>query len=341
MKSSMFARTALTASALLLLSACGGSEGGGLSDAPDAGSGGGNADSSGECGGEGLTALTMAETPGGPLSFVSYGLQQGHFEDEGIDLTLTPSPGGGTTSVPGLLQGEYDVMGLDMVSAITSIEAGLPLKMISGGSSTSDEPDGDFSAVLVKPDSPIQSREDLQDVRMGVNALGNVNELAINDIIEENGSAEGAISPVELPFPEIIAAIGRGDVDAGILIEPFVTIGANQGLRVVDRPWVGIKPGLQIGTMVMTEEKIDECPEVAENFAAAVQTTADDIREDPESFRAALPSLIDLDPALAEEINLIQWRGASDMESVELTGQLMAEYGLIDEEIDYEDAVIG
>ncbi|RZU32425.1 ABC transporter substrate-binding protein [Blastococcus saxobsidens] len=339
MKSSTYACTALTATAVLLLSACGGSEGGGLSDAPDSGNTPAAA-GGGECGGDGLTALTMAETPGGPLSFVAYGVQQGNFEEEGIDLTVTPSPGGGTTSVPALLQGEYDVMGLDLVSAITSIEAGLPLKMVSGGSSTSDEPEGDFSGVLVKPDSPIQSREDLEGVRMGVNALGNVNELAINDIIEENGSAEGAISPVELPFPEIVAAIGRGDVDAGILIEPFVTIAENQGLRVVDRPWVGIKPGLQIGTMIMTEEKIDECPEVADNFAAAVQATADDIREDPEAFRAALPALIDLDPALAEEINLIQWRGASDMESIELTGQLMAEYGLIDEEIDYEDAVI-
>jgi NitT/TauT family transport system substrate-binding protein len=334
MKPSKFAWTAVTAAVLVLSTACGGSDGGGLSDAPDAGNGEGG-------GGNGeMTTLTMAETPGGPLSFIAYGVQQGHFEAEGIDLQVQPNPGGGTSSVPALLQGEYDVMGLDLVSAITSIEAGLPLKMVTAGSATSEEPEGDFAGVLVKADSPIQGPEDFEGIRMGVNALGNVNELAIRRTLEDQGMAENAISPVELPFPEILAAIGRGDVDAGILIEPFVTIGEKQGMRVVHRPWVGIKPGLQIGTMVMAEEKINEDPDVVERFARAVKATAEDIQQDPDAFREALPKLVDLDPALAQEINLIQWRGESDMESIQLTGELMVKYGLVDEEIDYEDVVL-
>ena len=333
MKPSKFAWTAMTVAVLMLSTACGGSEGG-LSDAPDAGSGEGD-------GGNGeMTTLVMAETPGGPLSFIAYGIQQGYFEDEGIDLTVQPNPGGGTSSVPALLQGEFDVMGLDLVSAITSIQAGLPLKMVAAGSATSEDPEGDFSGVLVKADSPIQGPEDFEGIRMGVNALGNINELAIRSTLEDQKMADDAISPVELPFPEILAAIGRGDVDAGILIEPFVTIGENQGLRVVHRPWVAIKPGLQIGTMVMAEDKINEDPDVVDAFARAVKATADDIRDDPDAFREALPTLIEIDPALAQEINLIQWRGESDLESIQLTGELMVKYGLIDEEIDYEDAVV-
>jgi NitT/TauT family transport system substrate-binding protein len=319
---------------LMLSTACGGSEGGGLSDAPA------GETTEAEGGSGEMTTLKMAETPGGPLSFIAYGVKQGYFEEEGIDLQVTPNPGGGTSTVPALLQGEYDVMGLDLVSAITSIQAGLPLKMVTAGSATSEDAESDFAGVLVKPDSPIQGPEDFEGIRMGVNALGNVNELAIRSTLEDQGMAEDAISPVELPFPEILAAIGRGDVDAGILIEPFVTIGEKQGLRVVHRPWVGIKPGLQIGTIIMTEDKINENPDVVDAFARAVKATADDIREDPDAFRAALPELIELDPALATEINLIQWRGESDMESIELTGELMAKYGLIEEEIDYEDAVI-
>ena len=333
MKPSKSAWTLLAVAMLMLSSACGGSEGGGLSDAPAGGNdkGGGNGE---------LTKLVMAETPGGPLSFISYGVQQGHFEDEGIDLKVQPNPGGGTSSVPALLQGEYDVMGLDLVSALTSISRGLPIKMVTAGSATSDEPEGDFAGVLVKADSPIQGPEDFKGIKMGVNALGNVNELAIRRTLEDQGMPEDAISPVELPFPEILAAIGRGDVDAGILIEPFVTIGKKQGLRVVHRPWVGIKPGLQIGTMVMTEDKIKENPDVVDAFARAVKATADDIRDNPDAFRKALPDLIDLDPALAQEINLIQWRGESDPDSIQLTGELMKKYGLIDEEPDYKEATL-
>jgi len=330
MKPAKSAASLLVAGLLVLTTACGGSEEG-PSDAAGSTTGGDG----------GTTTLTMAETPGAPFGFVSYGVQRGHFEAEGIDLQVTVNPGGGTSTVPALLQGDFDVMGLDLVSALTTIEAGLPLRMVSAGSATSDEAEGDFSAVLVKADSPIQGPEDFDGVRMGVNALLNVNELYIQSTLDELGKPETAISPVELPFPDILAAITRGDVDAGIVIEPFATIGQAQGLRVVDRPWHAIKPGLQIGTMVMTEQSVAEDPEVAERFARAVQATADDVRADPAAFRAALPQLIEIDPALAEKINLIQWRGASDRESIELTGRLMTDYGLIAEEIDYDEVIVG
>jgi NitT/TauT family transport system substrate-binding protein len=330
MKLTTSAGSALVAGLLTVTAACGGS-----------GSGSSEGSGSPEGGAAGATTLTMAETPGAPFGFVSYGVQRGHFEDEGIDLQVTPNPGGGTATVPALLQGDFDVMGLDLVSALTTIGAGLPLRMVSAGSATSDEAEGDFSAVLVKADSPIQGPADFDGVRMGVNALLNVNELYIQRTLVDQSKPASAISPIELPFPDILAAITRGDVDAGIVIEPFATIGQSQGLRVVDRPWHAIKPGLQIGTMVMTDQQVAEDPAVAERFARAVQATADDVRDDPASFRAALPALIELDPALAEKINLIQWRGASDRESIELTGDLMTEYGLIDAEIDYDEIIIG
>jgi NitT/TauT family transport system substrate-binding protein len=331
MKPAKSVGSVLVAGLLMLTAACGGSD--------DGAAAGDSASASGGSGG--TTTLKMAETPGAPFGFVSYGVQRGHFEDEGIDLQVTPNPGGGTATVPALLQGDFDVMGLDLVSALTTIGAGLPLRMVSAGSATSEDAEGDFSAVLVKADSPIQGPEDLDGVKLGVNALLNVNELYIQSTLEEQGKPASAISPIELPFPDILAAIGRGDVDAGIVIEPFATIGQSQGLRVVDRPWHAVEPGAQIGTMVMTEQKVQEDPDVAERFARAVQATADDVRDDPASFRKALPELIELDPALAEKINLIQWRGASDKDSIENTGNLMTKYGLLDADIDYDEIIVG
>jgi NitT/TauT family transport system substrate-binding protein len=332
MKSSRAAWALVTATVLMASAACGGSDDEGSSDASGATTGGGDG---------GLTTLTMAETPGSPFAFVSYGVQRGHFEDEGIDLQARVNPGGGTSTVPALVQGDMDVLGLDLVSTLTSIGADLPIRMVAAGSATSEEADGDFAAVLVRADSPIQGPEDFDGIRMGVNALRNVNDLAIGSILEQQGLTPDAISPVELPFPEILAAIDRGDVDAGIVIEPFATIGQNQGMRVVARPWHAIEPGMQIGTMVMTEETIARVgDDVVAAFGRAVQATADDVREDPDAFRAALPELTELDPALAEQINLIQWRGQNDRESIELTGELMTRYGLLDAEIDYDEVIL-
>jgi NitT/TauT family transport system substrate-binding protein len=333
MKRSKAAWAVVTAAVLMAGTACGGSDDEGSTDAAGTTSGGADG---------GVTTLTMAETPGAPFAFVSYGVQRGHFEDEGIDLQARVNPGGGTSTVPALLQGDMDVLGLDLVSALTSVGADLPIKFVAAGSATSEEPDGDFAAVLVPADSPIQGPEDLDGVRMGVNALRNVNELYIRSTLDELGKPQDAISPVELPFPEILAGLARGDVDAGIVIEPFATIGQGQGLRVVDRPWVAIEPGLQIGVMTMTDETVARVGEdVVAAFGRAVQATAEDIRQDPESFRAAMPQLIEnFAPELAASVNLIQWRGQNDRESIETTGEMMTEYGLLDAEIDYDDLIL-
>lgn len=321
---------ALVAGALLLSTACGGAEGGGLSDAHQQGGSGSGA------GTGNLTPVKMVETPGGPISFISYGIQQDCFADEGIDLTVEPNAGGGTSVVPQVLSGEFDVAGLDLVSALTTMSRGLPIKMIAAGSSTSTKPAGDFAGLLVKPNSPIKGPEDLAGTSIAVNALRNINEIAIRDALDEEGIPRSKVKLVEMPFPEILAAVQRGDVDAGLEIEPFVTIGQAQGLKVIHRPWVGVKPDLQIGTMVMTEEKINEDPKLVDSFAAAVKCTADTIRQDPDAFRKALPKLIpEMTPEVANQMNLIQWKGKSDLESIELTGERLLKYGLIDKPVDY------
>lgn len=327
--------TALAVGTLMAAAAaCGGSEGGGLSDAPR------NERQAGGSGDAELTTLKMVETPGGPMSFVSYGVQQGFFEEEGIDLQVRPNPGGGTSNVPGLINGEFDVSGLDIPSVLISVGRGLPLKIVAAGSSTAGTPELDFAGVLVKQDSPIQSSKDFAGITMGVNALRNINEVAIRPELEKQGIDPNNINFVELPFPEILAAVGRGDVDAGLVIDPFVTIGQAQGLRVVHRPWVGLKPNLQIGAMIMTEDKVEQDPELAEAFARAVRKTAETIKGDPDAFRAELPNLTELSPELAQKVNLIQWQGKTDPESVKLIGETMKKYGLLEGEIDYDALIL-
>ena len=327
---------ALAVGAIMVTAACGGGEGGGLSDAPKA------QDQPAAPGGGGTKILKMIETPGGPLSFVAYGVQKGYFTEEGIDLQLTPNPGGGTSNVPALLNDEYDVSGLDLVSTLITAGRGLPIKIVAAGSSTSQEPEGDFSAVLVKADSPIQGPKDLAGKTIGVNALKNINEVAIKAELEKQGVDPNSAKLVELPFPEILAAVQRGDVDAGVVIEPFSTIGQAQGLRVVHRPWWGIKPGLQIGAMIMTDKQIAEDPKLVDAFARAVKKTADEIKANPQAFRAALPALIKLDPALAGKVNLIQWQGDTDPKSVEIIGESMKKYGLLERgvNLDYDKLIV-
>ncbi|MFD5316651.1 ABC transporter substrate-binding protein [Streptomyces sp. NPDC127098] len=295
------------------------------------------ADVSGGGDGDGDT-LVVSETAGVPSSFLAYGVSQGYFADEGVDLRVSPSSGGASV-IPALLSGDIDVAGSNVVSAMIAMGRRMPIQMVAAGTSTAEEPAEDFASLVVPEDSPITSPEDLDGSRIAVNSLQNINDVVINSVLTEAGLSNDDVRFVEMPLPDIPAAIQRGDVDAGLLIEPFASIGRSQGLRVLASPYVNTRPGLQIGTYLMTSERVADDPELVAAFRAGVERTARSVAEDPDAFREALPEISDLSPELAGEMNLPVWHGGNDRESIEAIHAVMREIGLTDAELDYERAV--
>ncbi|WP_046470066.1 ABC transporter substrate-binding protein [Allosalinactinospora lopnorensis] len=297
-------------------------------------------DLSGEGGGAGgEDTITVSETAGTPAAFLKYGVQEGYFEAEGLDLQIEAS-GGGATVIPALISGDIDIAGSNLVSAMIAMGEDMPLRMVAAGTSTSEESEDDFSSLMVPEDSPIEDVEDIEGARIGVNSLQNINDVVIYSALAEHDIEPGGVELVEIPFPDMVPSVERGDVDAGLLIEPFATMGRSEGLRDLMRPYTELQPNLQIGTFLMTEELVGEDPELVSAFQAGVQATADSIHEDPDSFREALPEITDLDPDVAGEVNLPDWQGRSDRESIELIHESMLEYDLTDGAPDFDEVLL-
>ncbi|WP_104524919.1 ABC transporter substrate-binding protein [Blastococcus atacamensis] len=318
---------AALAAAALLVSGCG-------SDSDSGGSAGGGG------GDEGPVTLRVADTNGAPLYFLQYGIQQGFFEDAGVTLEATASSGGATV-IPQLVSGDLDIAGSNVVSVMIASSQGLPLKMVAAGTSTSEEPEQDFSALMVAGDSPITDIGQLDGQKVAVNTLRNINDIVLGHMLEDAGLSYDSVDLVEIPFPDMPAAIESGDVAAGVLIEPFITVAEKQGMKIIGRPYSDLKPGLQIGTYVMTEQFVNENADAVAAFQEGVQATADAIAEDPEAFRKALPDLGDISPELAEQVRINLWKGETDKESLQLVQELMVEYGLLEDEVDLDELVVG
>lgn len=326
---------ALVIPLLLALTACAGG-----SDLSGGAGGGGEEGGDGGGGDGGLQTVRVSETAGIPMGFLSYGVQEGHFEAQGLRVQAEPSAGGATV-IPALVNGDIDVAGSNLVSVLIAISKGLPLKVIAAGTSTADNPEEDFSGIVVPADSPIRRVEDLRGARIGVNTLQNINDVVISRALEKRGVDPGSVEFVEIPFPDMAAAIEKGDVDAGLLIEPFLTTAVAAGLRPVVRPYTDMLPGMQIGAYVMTNDRIQEDPDLVKKYQAGVQATAEAVTADPEAFRASLPKLGNVSEELAPKINLARFHGTTDRESVEQIKQAMLDYGLIDKDLKYEDVVAG
>ena len=288
--------------------------------------------------GGGPTRVSVQDTAGVPSAFLAYGIDQGFFEERELDVELTPSQGGATV-VPAVVSGDTDIAGSNLVSVLLAQGKDIPVKIIAPGTFVREKRSQDFSAILVAKDSDIRSPKDLEGKTLAVNTLKNVAELAGKASLAGQDVDVSKIELTEVDFPDMNAAITEGRVDAAFQIEPFVSLGVAEGLRIVDRPYVGTKPGLQIGCYFTSERYLSENEDVVERFREGVADTAAAIAEDPAAFREFLPEASEIPPPAAQKAILPEWKAENDQASLDLTAELMARYGVVEEKPDTSDAV--
>jgi NitT/TauT family transport system substrate-binding protein len=288
--------------------------------------------------GGGPTRVSVQDTAGVPSAFLAYGIDQGFFEERELDVELTPSQGGATV-VPAVVSGDTDIAGSNLVSVLLAQGKDIPVKIIAPGTFVREKRSQDFSAILVAKDSDIRSPKDLEGKTLAVNTLKNVAELAAKASLAGQDVDVSKIELTEVDFPDMNAAITEGRVDAAFQIEPFVSLGVAEGLRIVDRPYVGTKPGLQIGCYFTSERYLSENEDVVERFREGVADTAAAIAEDPAAFREFLPEASEIPPPAAQKAILPEWKAENDQASLDLTAELMSRYGVVEEKPDTSDAV--
>lgn len=302
------------------------------------GSAGCGAAAGGDSGTDGTNVVRVGETDGMPAAFLRFGQEQGIFAEHGIELEIDASAGG-AAAIPALVGGNLDVAGSNVVSGMLAAHQGLPVKMMAPGTFATDDTERDFSAVLVGEDSGIEGPADLAGASIAVNTLQNIGDISIVAALEEQGVDTSGIQFTEIGFPQMLPALHSGRVDAAWVIEPFLSIGQQQGLRPVMRPYAEAREGLQVGCFLTTDDFLADNGEKAAAFRAAVADVAAFITERPEAFRAALPELEEMDPALAEAMVLPSYHDSVDPDSLRFVADRMLASGFTDEEIDVDSLI--
>jgi NitT/TauT family transport system substrate-binding protein len=309
--------TALLAS-LLALGACGDDDDGG--------------------GGGGPERVRVQDTAGVPSAFLQYGVQEGFFEKRDLNVEVTPSQGGATV-VPAVVSGKVDIGGSNLVSVLLARGEGIPVQIVAPGTFVQANRKGDFSAIVVAGDSDIRTPADLEGKSLAINTLKNVAEVTAKASLEKRGVDVSRVELAEIDFPDMLPALEQGRVDAAFAIEPFVTQALEAGHRAIDRPYVGTRPGLQIGCYFASERYVEENGDVIERFREGVGETAEAIRRKPAAFRRFLTEAAELPAPVAERIVLPEWKAESDRGSLDEMATLMVRYGVAEEKPDTSDVL--
>lgn len=335
------------AAMLLASAACAGEESSGESPqesptttdqgSPTAADGSPDAGSPDDANGE-LASITVGDVAGIPSAFLTYAVDEGFCEDEGLDVTVSVSPGG-AANIPGVESGEFEIAGSNIVSTLLARQQGLNLQIVAAGTSTGDDPENDYHAIVVPGDSDISDPGDLSGKAVAVNTRANISELGVRFAAEEFGVDADSVDYVEIGYPDIVPSLSEGRIDAALLNEPFRTVALSQGMRAIYAPYVHIEPGLAIGSYFSSDQYIEENPEIIDAFVSCTDAAGTYIAENPDEFRSALAELAGLDPDVAAEVYLPRWGGPMDPQAVEQLGELTVEYGFVPEVPSAEEMV--
>ncbi len=229
---------------------------------------------------------------------------EGFFAAEGLSVTGMPMKGGAVIA-PAVEGGELAVGWSNAVSIILAHARGFDFAFLAPGAE-GVAGTNDVHALLVPAASPVKSVKDLAGKTVAINTLGNINEAAMRSLAAQAGLAPDAIRLVEVPFPDMAAALAKGSADAALSLEPFVTDAVSRGAaRVLDpSPHAAFGSPYLIGGWFAKKAWIAAHPKEAAAFARAVAKAAAYIAANPQKARDVLAARTRLSPELAATIAL-------------------------------------
>jgi NitT/TauT family transport system substrate-binding protein len=266
---------------------------------------------------------------------IHLGKAKGFFAEQGIDLTITPVAGG-AASISGAVSGQFQFAFANTTSLLTARQQGLDVKVVANGVSSTGEQGKDFSAVLVKPDSPIRTAKDLAGKKISVNQLKNIGDTTVRASVRNAGGDPNGVEFVELPFPDAPAALQSGRVDAIWVVEPFVSQALSQGARAVAWNFADAAPDLTVA-MYFTTPRTD--PDLTRRFTAAMRKSLEYADSHPDEVREILKTYTKISPEVIAKINLPKWPVEVNRKSVQTIADLALADGVLKDRIDVSSLV--
>jgi NitT/TauT family transport system substrate-binding protein len=190
----------------------------------------------------------------------------------------------GAQSIPLLLNGQIQFSVSDAVAAIKAISQGVPLEIVAQGPIVSPDPRKDNAGLLVG--RGITRVGELAGKTVAVNALGSFSELAAERSIDLAGGDSSKVKFVELPIPQMVAAVKAGTVAGAAISEPFLSEGKAAGLKDLMPILYRVFPDAPMVVYVTSTSYASSHPQVVREFANAMTTANATLSTSPATLKS-------------------------------------------------------
>lgn len=284
------------------------------------------------------TKVTVGHLPIADCAQLFVALDKGYFKEEGleVDPLLMPS---GVKIIEALATGNVDIGFSAVVPLILANERGLNIVALTGG--PAEDKTHAEHAVLVRNDSPIKSPKDLKGKTIAILAFRSIDELFVKEWLQVNGVDASTVNMLEIPFPQMEAALQAKQVDAIAAIEPFVTAARLNGKsRILSYNYVEVQPLTEIGTYSARDVWIKNNTDVANRFRRSIYKATVYANAHPDEVRNIIIKYAKLNPELAKEMTLPLYTEKLTPENLNNVMQLALKWGIISSPIDVKRLLV-
>ncbi|MDP2632252.1 MAG: ABC transporter substrate-binding protein [Candidatus Curtissbacteria bacterium] len=215
--------------------------------------------------------------------------EKGYFTEEGLEVEAIPMQGGAVIA-PAVASGDINIGWSITGSIIQAHDREFDFKMLGGG--TFNKPTPDFQQFLVSADSDIKSPKDLEGRKFATNDKSKTGfpSLLLEAWGKKNGVDIDKIIFMEMPFPQMEAALKNKQVEAGNFVEPYATFAISRGVARVldDAPLSSIADRFMVSGWFAKKSWIDQNLQLINSFNKAIEKSTKYVNENPQE----LPSII-------------------------------------------------
>jgi len=272
--------------------------------------------------------------------------ERGWYKEANLNVELIKMRGGATI-IPAIVGDSIHIGYSNAVSIILARSKGIDLQIVTnhvneGYVKKDDEPGGyatSSSGVLVLKESNIKTPKDLEGKKVAVNAIKNIDWMAVWEWMEKNGADPKKVTWVEVGFPKMIPALMGKKVDAVEATEPFKTILRSKGASLLVNTLHDLHPGLTLACFVGKEEWISKNHETVEKFVSATARGQQYLNTHPEERNQLVTKYTKVTSDLAKKMTWHNWQSKVEIDSMKLWITLSQKHKLLKQAPDLDSLI--
>ena len=206
---------------------------------------------------------------------------QGKYAENGINTKLVQFNNGGDL-MTAMASGDIDVGYVGITPVLSSIEKGVPVKVISAAQT-------EGSGIVVAKNSEINSVSDLAGKKIATPGEASIQHMLLSYYLKQNGMSINDLKVSAMKVPSMNDAIKTNNIDGMITFEPYVSIAEQNGARVlVDS--ADILPNHPCCVVVASNKFIKDHPNETNTILEIHKNATDFINNNTNEAASLLPS---------------------------------------------------